>query len=192
MKTLSLLLFLSVSISVSGNNSSIPLPELPKYEKVSKIERMIPEEYRMLIARECIKYSIPLIVFIKHIKRESNFNAKAIHYNYKIDPITSENYIASIDQGIGQQNSLYHPEFVQLDNGGKEYDPMNPYEAIPVIAHHLYRLQKETNNWKLTIAAYNCGLYRATCGKELPKITQDHLAYVFGDSYGKVDTTRKT
>jgi hypothetical protein len=182
MKTLSaFILFLLVSISVSSNNYNLRLPELPKCEKVSEAERKIPEEYRILVVKECLKYSIPLKIFVKHIYRESKYDPNAINYNYKKDPITGEMYLASIDQGIGQQNSLFHSEFVLLDNNGKEYDPMNPYETIPVIAHHLWRMQQITNNWTVTIAGYNCGLSRALTGN-YPDITKAHLAYVFGNA----------
>lgn len=181
MKPLFFIILFQVVTFVSGNNSLFILTEIPKYEKVSTIEREIPEEYRILVVNECTKYNIPLKIFIRHIYRESRFKSNAIHYNYKIDPITNEKYIASIDQGIGQQNSLYHSEFVDLDNGGKEYDPMNPYQVIHVIAHHLCRMQQITNNWEITIAGYNCGLTRALTG-DYPEVTKAHLAFVFGDA----------
>jgi hypothetical protein len=186
MKLLLFILLFQIVSFASGDNSKLSLLTIPKPENIStKTERSIPIAYRKIIIEQCNKYNIPLKVFVRHIYRESRFNPNAINYNYKKDPITGETYLASIDQGIGQQNSLYHGEAVKLDNNGKEFNPMNPYKAIPVIAHQLWRLYQITNDWPLTIAAYNCGLYRATCGKELPKITQDHLAYVFGDSYDK-------
>lgn len=185
MKSLFILTFILVSMSAGSTNIENYTSNIPKPEIISEAERTIPEEYRFLIVTECMKYKIPLEIFVKHIYRESKFNPNAIHYNYKKDPTTGKKYIASIDRGIGQQNSLYHKEAVKLDNNGKEFDSMNPYEAIPVIAHHLYRMHKITNNWVITIAGYNCGLYRAMSGKPLPEITQRHLAYVFGDNYGK-------
>jgi hypothetical protein len=157
---------------------------VPKPKKVSKIEYAIPEAYRDLIIFECAKYNIPLYIFIRHIDRESRFNPKAINYNYKKDKITGERYLVSKDEGIGQFNSRFHSEQVELDNNGNEFNPMNPYEAIPVIAHRLYRVNKLTNNWIITIAEYNCGLTRALNGN-FPEVTKRHLAYVFGEKYGE-------
>jgi len=186
MKPLLFILLFQIVSFASGDNSKLFLPDLPKCEKISEIEKMIPFEYRELIITQCNKYNIPLEVLVKHLKRESKFNPTAINYNYKKDK-TGKKYLASIDEGIGQQNSLFHEEAVRLDNNGKEFNPMNPYEAIPVIAHHLYRLQKITNDWPTTIAGYNCGLTRTLSG-DIPRITINHLTYVFGPGH-KYDKT---
>jgi hypothetical protein len=192
MKLLLFILLFQIVSFASGDNSKLSLQELPKLQNVSlKIERKIPIEYRKLIVTECLKYNIPLEIFVKHIYRESKFNPNAINYNYKKDPITGEVYLISKDEGIGQLNSLYHNEQVELDNNGKEFNPMNPYEAIPVIAHRLYRIYSITANWIITIAEYNCGLTRALKGN-FPEVTKRHLAYVFGENYGEIITQGKT
>jgi len=192
MKPLLFILLFQIVSFASGDNSKLPFQELPKLQNIStKAERKIPIEYRKLIVTECLKYNIPLEIFVKHIYRESKFNPNAINYNYRRDEITGEVYLASRDEGIGQFNSLYHKEAVELDNNGKEFNPMNPYEAIPIIAHRLYRINKITSNWVITIAEYNCGLTRALkCN--FPEVTKRHLAYVFGENYGEIITQGKT
>lgn len=175
-----LFLFIFLSTSIIAN------PIIKNTESVIKVERPnlwdkldieVPIEYRKIILFNCVKYNIPIILFVRHLYRESKFNPNAINYNYKINKV-GKKYIDSIDEGIGQQNSKWHKEFVRLDNNGIEFNPRNPYEAIPVIAHHLYRMYKITNNWKITIAGYNCGLSRALT-EDYPAITKAHIDYVF-------------
>lgn len=178
MKPIFFILFIQLVSIAGGTSSNLKTEELPKPILISEAEKLIPEMYRSIIVEYSIKYGIPLLVFARHLKRESNFNANAEHKNYKIDKVTGKKYISSIDEGIGQLNSRFHKEHVLLDNNGKEFNPKNAFEAIPVIAHYLYRLHKQTNNWPITIAAYNCGLTRALSGN-LPKITIDHINYVF-------------
>jgi hypothetical protein len=60
--------------------------------------------------------------------------------------------------GIFQINTRYQEWFEKAYNRGKPFDPMNPYEAVPVVALHIRYLWRHYGHWPDVVIAYNRGI----------------------------------
>jgi soluble lytic murein transglycosylase-like protein len=130
----------------------------------------IPKRYIDVVTKSAVDNGIPVWLLARLIEYESSWNSKT----------NRKNMNGSRDLGIAQFNDRYLTDYYWFDNGGKKFDPMNPYEAIPVMARYLKRLYRATGEWRLAVLAYNVGLSRVRRW-EIPKIGLVHMKRIMNE-----------
>ena len=108
----------------------------------------IPAIYAPTVMASAEMAGMPAWILARVIEKESKWKPNAV----------GKNRNGTKDLGIAQFNSAYLTDFYWFDNGGQEFDPFVPEEAIPVAAKYLKRLHKATGDWWMAVAAYECGL----------------------------------
>ena len=152
--------------------ATITVPEVPAKVPETVIVRsnrfaFVPAVFYEQVKAVATEYGIPLYYFAKLLEVESGYNPKAVNYNDN----------GTIDQGIAQLNSAYLDEFAWRYGFGK-IDPFDPMLAIRVAGKHISVLYANTGDWRITVAAYNCGLSRAKSGK-WPTRTMNYVTKIF-------------
>ncbi len=136
-------------------------------------ETSIPEVMYFPLGKEnfdylystCVEYNVPILLVVKLLYKESNFDVNAINYNSN----------GTIDKGIAQINSDYLEYFEWKYN--MEINPFNFENSIDFCIKHLYTLYRSTNDWYLTVCAYNAGLNKVRTG-DIPVSTVHYAQYI--------------
>ena len=131
----------------------------------------IPKQYRDNIYKACAEVQIPQDILARIIEAESSWD-----YTKKSSP----NKNGTIDHGLCQLNSKSLEDFAYRYNKGETIDPYNPELSIRIAAKYLASLQKSTNDWRKTVAAYNCGLSKVKANA-IPANTQKYVEKIMGD-----------
>jgi len=131
--------------------------------------RTIPQEYEAIINNAAGMAGIPIEIIVAIIWVESEFNPDAL------SPEREDTYR---DMGICQFNFAYLQWYADMYNGGKDFDPMNPKEAIPIMALHLKWLHERYNHWPDAVMAYNAGFARVDSGN-IPDCTWNYLFKIY-------------
>jgi hypothetical protein len=140
----------------------VPEPCLPPMKE-------IPIEYRAVIDSAIKETGIPIEVVAAILQRESQFYPDA-------QSPTREN--GHRDMGICQFNSQYIEWYSDQYNGGVVFDPMNPAEAIPVMARHVQWLYERYDYWPDVIMAYNAGFAKIDSG-DIPESAWNYLLKIY-------------
>lgn len=127
-----------------------------------------PEEFAALVAAAARGAGVPARILGRLLETESSWDSGAVGVNAD----------GSRDLGIAQLGERWLPDFIWFDNGGEDFNPFRPAEAIPVAARYLARLYQATGDWRLAVAAYNCGLTRVQSGR-IPARTLAYVASIF-------------
>jgi len=130
----------------------------------------IPKQYRESIYKACTEVKIPQDILARIIEAESSWD-----YTKKSLP----NKNGTIDHGLCQLNSKSLEDFQYRYNKGETIDPYNPELSIRIAARYLASLQKITNDWRKTVAAYNCGLSKVKANA-IPVNTQKYVEKIMG------------
>jgi len=131
--------------------------------------REIPIEYKAVIDKAIRGMGIPIEIIAAILQRESHFSPEAQ------SPIRENGHR---DMGICQFNSQYIDWYSERYNGGVIFDPMNPEEAIPIMAQHIKWLYERYGHWPDVIMAYNAGFARIDSG-DIPDSAWDYLFKVY-------------
>ena len=140
-------------------------------------EYFIPLQYRDYVVSLCKEFNIHVWIFARLINYESGWDRWALNNNDE----NQDGIIESTDRGIAMLNSKYYDEWKWKYNGGKDFDPFDPWVSLRIAAKHMQVLFKCTRNWEYTVAAYNCGLSRATSRMPWPIRTKRYILEIFGD-----------
>jgi soluble lytic murein transglycosylase-like protein len=111
--------------------------------------RDVPEEYRNLFNVASISAGIPPGVLESIAFVESGF------YSQAISPPGAE---GRRDLGMFQFNSKYMRWYSDTYNEGKDFDPMDPEEAVIIAAKHIRYLHDYYGHWPTVCLAYNAGI----------------------------------
>jgi hypothetical protein len=131
--------------------------------------RDIPQEYEAIVNNAVSEAGVPIEIVVAIIWVESEFNPNAL---------SPEREDTNRDMGICQFNLKYLQWYADMYNRGKEFDPMNPAEAIPVMALHIKWLHERYNHWPDVIMAYNAGFARVDSGN-IPDCTWEYLFKIY-------------
>lgn len=169
---LSLLLCIVPAFAGSGGLSGRPSIEPPASLADRTSARSpswsAPERYAALVEGAAAAAGVPVWILARTIEAESSWRPDVV----------GENEDGSRDLGIAQLGERWMGDFVWFDNGAAAFDPFHPEEAIPVAARYLARLYRASGDWRVAVAAYNCGLSRAKTGR-IPAETAAYVARVF-------------
>jgi soluble lytic murein transglycosylase-like protein len=132
--------------------------------------REIPVEHRAIIDAAIKETGVPIEIIAAILHRESQFLPTAK------SPIRENGHR---DMGICQFNSQFIDWFSDHYNGGVIFDPMNPAEAIPIMARHIKWLYERYGGyWPDVIMAYNAGIVRIDSG-DIPDSAWDYLIKIY-------------
>jgi len=135
------------------------------------IVKSIPKKYRAYTIRLCKENNVPVYLFYKLVKTESNWNPRAFNRNTN----------GTADRGLCQINSCNYKYFSKAYyTGGGRMDLYNGFTSIEVSVKFLAFLRKQHVSWKNTIMAYNCGSWRVKRDR-IPKITKLYCKLIFKD-----------
>jgi soluble lytic murein transglycosylase-like protein len=138
-------------------------------DQKKKLVLKIPEKYRNYAIRLCRENNVPIVLFYKLVKTESNWNHRAFNRNSN----------GTADRGLCQINSCNYRHFSKYFYTGEgRMDLYNGFTSIEVSVKFLASLRKQHKNWKETVMAYNCGSYRVTRNR-VPKITKLYCKLIF-------------
>jgi soluble lytic murein transglycosylase-like protein len=165
------------SVSAETDFSLIRLVEIPldldALGDFLLLEYSIPDQYLPTVKFYSELYGVPENIIINVIYCESRGNPKAVNDNG-----------SSSDFGIMQINSkAFETDFKYRYNKGEDIDYFCIDDNIRIGVKHLSVLYSVLKDWKLTVAAYNCGLSRLRSGK-VPAITKRYVKKVFGHGLG--------
>jgi hypothetical protein len=131
--------------------------------------REIPIEHKAVIDNAIRETGIPIEIIAAILKNESHFSPDAQ------SPIRENGHR---DMGICQFNSQYIEWYSERYNSGVVFDPMNPAEAIPVMARHIKWLYERYGYWPDVVMAYNAGFSRIDSG-DIPDSAWDYLLRIY-------------
>jgi hypothetical protein len=130
---------------------------LPEESKEIVYEYYIPKKYKDFVIKITKENEVPIWLFARQIKEESNWDYKAINENKN-----DKGEIISYDYGLGQLNSRYLDEYVWKFNDNKPLDPFDPETNLYVACKILKWAYNLTNSWEDAIMIYNCGYTKWT------------------------------
>lgn len=143
-----------------------------KYEPKGYI--YIPEKYEEVLILYSNHYNVPFTIMAKIALCESSWRKWAKGGNEE----------KGFDLGLMQLNTRSIPTFEKLFNKGNKIDPYNERTAMRIACAYISDLYKQTGNYYLAVAAYNCGI-NAVKRKKIPESTYKYVSKVFGKRLDK-------
>lgn len=163
------------------NEQAHDIPSSYDYLLISTLHReyYIPSRYEVYVTKLCNEYDVPIWLFARLIKKESNWNSKATNINRN----------KTIDLGIAQLNSNYLDYFSWKFNEGKEIDPFNAKDSLRVSIKYIAHLKKSFPSWSDVVMAYNAGATRVL-NNDIPTTTIEYCKTIMSYVTIKRDNER--
>ena len=127
----------------------------------------------------CDETGVPVWLACRMFSVESSRTGNPTDGNW-VANARNVNTDGSVDQGIGQLNSLSLATLSRLYNKGAAVDPLDPAACIRVALRYLSALHAELNDWRAAVGAYNCGLSAWRTGR-VPDRTRAHIRAIMGE-----------
>lgn len=124
----------------------------------------VPREYFDDLSHWCVKEKVPLSIMARVAAVESDWNPYADNGQ---------------DYGMWQIHGEYLKWYGERFNDGKEFDPFDAKTATKVAVRYMAFLHDLLGDWRLAVAAYNCG-YTRVLEKRVPESTKGYVSMVFG------------
>jgi soluble lytic murein transglycosylase-like protein len=131
--------------------------------------RGVPLGYEAVFEAASRETGVPLGILESIAYAESKFEA------FVISPPRED---GTQDLGMFQLHSGYLDWFARQYNEGKPFNPLNPKEAVWIVARHLKRLYDQLGVWPDVVIAYNAG-YSVIASGRIPESTWDYLVKVY-------------
>jgi soluble lytic murein transglycosylase-like protein len=155
-----------VPIPVKEDHAGLALQWEQEQKAPLPPRRNVPARYRELFDEASRNSGVPLEILESIAWAESQFKPWAK------SPVRADGYR---DLGIFQINTRYQEWFEKAYNRGRPFDPMNPYEAVPIVARHIRYLWKHYGHWPDVVIAYN----RGTRARTLSDKSWEYLISVY-------------
>ena len=170
----------SLSLSkmqIDSLKNQLNTPDYIRYKIWKKTDILIfqsfSDKYLMLMWNGCLERHIPIEIMVKLLYKESCFNNKALStkgaYGYcQIMPTIYKEYNTSDLKHLSESEKNLLIGMDYLNN-----------------LHEIWKAKKkgykEIYIWKLTLASYNCGLYKVQKYDGIPPIqeTKDYIKFIF-------------
>jgi len=141
---------------------------------------VFPKKYTSIILKINMDTNIPLVLLIRLIERESNWNERLVYLNQN----------GTSDYGLMQLNSRYLDEYARRYYDGCVLDPFDPAANLEVGMRYLRHLYETTGNWFGAVCAYNAGLSRVRAGT-ISRTTLEYAEWIIGQLCKEIGEKRK-